>query len=159
MNMKEFQWNKIPKKDYFYFLHARVIAHLDSLLRSKANTFYMCLKKNGDVNAVGIKAPIRAEPTEAFSSKNETVAWMNYSISRDLKVGAIGKVVYQIEVKSLSYVIYRIPFRLFKARNVIRKRLSMYRKGVMKTAANASFSDDFMIFTELETKFITEPPR
>ena len=48
--MIELEWNKIPKRDYYYFVTNRFVSHTWWLLKAypQNNGIYFCFKKNED---------------------------------------------------------------------------------------------------------------
>src|SRR3990167_6359635 len=48
----EWQWNKMPSKDYMYFAVNRLGNVIGNWFRGDANVIYPCLKENGDINFI-----------------------------------------------------------------------------------------------------------
>ena len=158
---EDFQWNKIcPTKDYYYFLDARVYAHINTLTRSypNSNFAYLCAKDNGDLNAVFTKVKnIPDGYAVALVKGYDNATFSIYDLARvDVATGQLGDYVYGLSETFGGLLIHKIPFNLFVQKQKIIETLEWYRlHGV--SDANGRFDDLYKVALSKITVIRTDP--
>lgn len=144
--MKEFMWNKIPEKDYFYFKSNRIFSLLHSFYDyyPQMNCIYLSTKYNGDVNAIFEKINRKLNnPIEIDISFYNIFVELRQRIYKDLFYGSVDDFCYIVQKRKDFYLLYKVEFNNLKERNKIKKKLKEYREGDFTTPANKYFSDLF----------------
>ena len=167
---KEFKWNQIlPKKDYLYFLDARLYSHSTGLIKNNkySNTplivMYNCLKENGDLNSVFLSASsINFKLNDGFviDFNNDLSEFNIFNQMRtDVLSGQIGQYVYYLTKKQKCYFLHKIPLKLFNGRKQIVKKLNEYRHGGVKTVNNELFNNYFDLVVVETPEIIVDPSK
>lgn len=168
--MKEFQWASIPKKDYLYFLDARMYCHTRSFLsyyfrgssmkygQGECNTYYSCLKPNGDYNSVFsyFRVP-KGYVIGTYSSASSLESAIFSFIRDDIALGQIGEHVYALAWKGGRFLLSKIPLKLHPNRRRIASMLAKYREGGVKTNSNESYVSHFDFADEVNPTVVVKP--
>ena len=154
---KEFQWNQLSKQDYLYFLTARVSA-LCSML-GKNETIYFCIKDNGDVNGIFIRAKVKRgiNTLVTYYNISEIIDRLKWLLSQDIVIGNIGKIYYIIHEDEHMYYLSRFVLGKSKIDKRIMKSLTNYRQEKIKSEANEEFNKKLSMISKIDPEVIVDP--
>ncbi len=169
----EFQWNAIlPKKDYLYFLDARIYSHTGGFCQylmggavtkygktgKIINAYYSCLKSNGDYNSVFTHTRIpKGKVYKIFQSRDALEAELFELLRVEVATGQLGESVYNVEIKRSGLFLSKTPLKDHPDKKNIVKRLYQYRGGKIPTASNASFNDHYEVVIFERPQVVRKP--
>lgn len=160
--LKEFQWNKISKKDYLYFIVPRVHTHFVGFHNDypQSNCWYLCYKENGDINSIltNIKRKLK-NFLDVDNSFHRIFYSMVNQVQVDVSSGEIGKYCYtvQYDKEKELYFFYRTLLKDMKEKKKIIEMLKLYRRGDITISGNTSFSHNFNISKILDPLVLNKP--
>jgi len=167
---KEFQWNKLSRMDYAYFISARIYPHMKHFISAyqatdgglNNNGLYLCFKENGDINAVITKIKLTSEDWVITYGKNgaHMFSEVHKEVAKDLETGNLGKFVYVIMDDDKFYYLHRIRLKDLekKDKNNVIKLLKSYRHGAIDSPGNDRFYEDAKRLSTLDPEVIISPP-
>ena len=149
MKEKEFQWKKLPKKEYLYFLWARTLSLIYDLFfgyYSLVNLIYFSIKDNGDINAITLylKEQIKEKPVIIERSFWKFAYLTNKLILKDFTKSTMGY-CYIMNQKDDNYILYRVKLNKLKYKDEILNELELYRK-LGKSKSNLYFNKELVKF-------------
>ena len=163
--IQTFDWNLMPRMDYIYFLQHRISSHFLTFMRlpKKYNTFYLCLKKNGDLNGImtNLNFSNKKYLIEADYSMSSIMEMIEDQNRQDAYLGQLGEWLYVYGEDDKLYYLYKI--RLKELKDNQRKKITDMLKGYRKsdappTEANTNFYKKAKIMNILDPTMLYDLP-